>query len=138
MPWLNIQRHGIFLHSLIQTISLLRYKNRKTTQYVLTKHLKPICIRQIRKKIPRLFAFLDPSGTLRSCSAAVSVKPVMFWLFGNPNRQRKTKRKGRLPTYLQDIVEFQASSMSLTHNSTGQIYRLVLLTVRNFTDKTYW
>ena len=30
------------------------------------------------KKIPRLFAFLDPSGTLRSCSAAVSVKPVMF------------------------------------------------------------
>ena len=52
MPWLNIQRCWIFLHSLIQTISLLRYKNRKTTQYVLTKHLKPICIRQIRKKNP--------------------------------------------------------------------------------------
>ena len=46
MPWLNIQRRWIFFHSLIQTISLLR----KTTQYVLTKHLKPICIRQIRKK----------------------------------------------------------------------------------------
>ena len=118
MPWLNIQRRWIFFHSLIQTISLLR----KTTQYVLTKHLKPICISQIRKKIPRLFAFLDPSGTLRSCSAAVSVKPVMFWLFGNPNRQRKTKRKGRLPTYLQDIVEFQASSMDykfLTVRSTN-------------------
>lgn len=52
MPWLNIQRHWTFLHSLIQTISLLRYRNRKTTQYVLTKHLKPICIRQIRKKNP--------------------------------------------------------------------------------------
>ena len=50
MPWLNIQRHWTFFHSLIQTISLLRYRNRKTTQYVLTKHLKPICIRQIRTK----------------------------------------------------------------------------------------